>query len=401
MKEMWRSAAALGMRPERLELLDRTIGGWIGGGEFPAALVRVMRHGEVVFNEKYGVSFTEPEPTPISWEAIFPLSSISKAVTATAALALQEDGGIDLCRPIQELIPEFEGEDKEGACLWHCLTHTTGIDEEKSGAFFWEYCEKEFSLARPREFATKEEYEEFDKRLNEKLGITEDSDLNARMTIALKAPLTYKPHTQMSYCGTGFELISLAIKRTTGLTLDEYARKRLFEPLGMADTHWVLPRDKWGRVVRRNETCRYGEWLHSDHCMTNTSAAGGLKSTIGDMARYAQMILNGGKLDGVRVLSSATVREFATDHNQGLMSIYGKEVFKNSFWGLGICLRGDKMESSMLRSKSSMDHGGAGGAYILIDPEYDMCYCWFAVDPARADYPFVGRFTNMVMSAIE
>src|SRR5947209_18088488 len=103
----------------------------------PALVVLVARKGVIVFHEAFGKLTPEPDSPPVPRDAIYPISSISKLFTATAAMILVEDGLLGLNRPVQEYIPEFVGEGKEAVMVHHLLTHTGGIDDEEVAAHVW------------------------------------------------------------------------------------------------------------------------------------------------------------------------------------------------------------------------------------------------------------------------
>jgi CubicO group peptidase (beta-lactamase class C family) len=141
----------------------------------------------------------------------------------------------------------------------------------------------------------------------------------------------------------------------------------------MDDTHWFLPEEKRGRFATCDPSFKGGEWINGTGMMTSDSASGGLKSTMDDMARFGRMYLNMGTLDGVRVISPATVRLLTRNHNAGLQDTFWLGRYLGASWGLGWDVKENKIDDlGMLHSPRSYNHGGYGGARLLVDPDYDL-----------------------------
>lgn len=191
----------------------------------------------------------------------------------------------------------------------------------------------------------------------------------------IRAPLASRPGATFSYSSYCYELIKSIIEDITGETLEQFAKRKIFDPLEMTDTHWLLPAEKRDRYVIRDISLKGSGWLNSEEAMTSTSAAGGLKSTLDDMAKFGQMWLQNGTLNGQRIISPATVKMMTRNHNAKVppSDWFGRVFGAN--WGLGWDLKGDKTDDhGFLRSPNSYNHGGFGGACLLIDPDYDLVF---------------------------
>jgi CubicO group peptidase (beta-lactamase class C family) len=211
-----------------------------------------------------------------------------------------------------------------------------------------------------------------------------------------------EPRSNMVYCNYGYQRLADIIKTVTGGSLDEYATKKLFGPLGMKDTAWRMPKEKWDRIIGRIETAVSSEWFNSEENYLSESGSGGLKTTVNDMIRFTQMILNEGALDGIRILSKSSIRHMFINHNEGVPCSEGQEYAR---WSLGWNLHGNKKDADgILRSKSCIDHTGYGGTKIFVDPEHDLAMVFFAAETVYYERPeFVninGRIVNIVMSAM-
>jgi CubicO group peptidase (beta-lactamase class C family) len=166
----------------------------------------------------------------------------------------------------------------------------------------------------------------------------------------------------------------LLVEKISGGTLEEFAREYIFEPLGMHDTYWRMPKSKLNRYPRRPKGHKGTPWLDSENfARKNTSVGGGLKSSMADLLRFGRMYLNGGTLDGKRILSPASVRLLTKNANEGVPDSLWFGRWLKADWGLGWNIKGDKIDDlGMLRSPRAYDHGGYGGARLLIDPDAEL-----------------------------
>jgi CubicO group peptidase (beta-lactamase class C family) len=362
------AADSLGICLQRLNLLDDYCHRAVDELKHAFIGLRILRRGQLIFSGEYGTQ--TPNGAPLRTDAIYPLASESKPVLATCAAILQEDGGFDFYNQLQKYRPEFTGEMKNEVIMWHLLCHSSGIDDA---------AQEKYTSDLVGKFT-------YDDRMNAfynaraKLGLpdvpfSEKAAEEAYALVMLRAPLASRPGTKFSYSSYGYELIKSIIEELTGETLEQYAKRKIFDPLGMTDTHWFLPQEKRERYVIRDESLKGGPWINSEGAMTNTSASGGLKSTLDDMAKFGQMWLQNGTLDGQRIISPPTVRMMTRNHNANVppSDWFGRVFGAN--WGLGWDLKGDKTDDhGFLRSPRSYNHGGYGGACLLIDPDYDLVF---------------------------
>lgn len=266
-------------------------------------------------------------------------------------------------------------------------------------------------LTSPEDEASDEEWTAFKRAVHEKLGLTFDPECRDRLQdpnyiISLKLPVNYGPRSHMTYCNYGYQRLKDIIDAVTGEPIDQFAQRVLFHPLGMHDTYWRVPKEKWGRILGRNEKCMGFPWINSEASHQNESGSGGLKTTPNDITRFCQMILNGGELNGVRVLSKASVREMTANHNDG-MSLKGNTDW--SAWGLGWNIRCDKMDDSgCLRSPGCLDHGGWAGHKIFADPETGLVFAMYGgeynprdMKPGSRPFTWLGEVSNVLYSALD
>jgi CubicO group peptidase (beta-lactamase class C family) len=393
---------ALRVDPGRLEYLDSYLKQLAVDNPNTFTAVRALRYGKVIFNGAYGTGSLDG--TPLAEDAIYPLASITKPIIATLLALLMEDGVIDFWDRFNRYFPEFTGGKKDEVELWQVLAHCSGMSDERIDQYFGELCAQ---LGIDTNFKSDEEYEAAFGKIRTQLGMPEvelndksvDETYNA---VQLSAPLTADPGTGFNYCNTAYNLMKKLIEKLTGETIDAFASRRLFKPLGMRDTHFLLPKDKWPRVVKRDPSFHGADWFNSDNIMTNTNGASGLKSTMADLTRFGQMWLQQGTLDGARILSPATIRLMTTDHNAKLPPSFWGTRWLSCSWGLGwnVCF-GKKDDLGLLRSPRAYDHAGAGGGRIMIDPDNNLVVAFYVVEHTAMSYEYQSTVANILYSALD
>ena len=390
------NADSHGVYPARLELLDAYLQSMVDEGLHAFTGWSVYRRGKLIFSGEYGTQ--TPNGEPLLSDAIYPLQSETKPVLATCAMILLEDGRLDLYDHLQKFFPEFVGENKDQVLLWHLLVHTSGIDDEAQWGFEQEilgnqhpYDDAAYAAARKKLGLTDAE-------------ITQAAKDEVHDIISLRAPLASKPGTTYSYSSYCYELMKKIIERITGQTLEQFARERIFAPLGMDDTHWFLPVEKRDRFVIRDESFKGGPWINGEDMMTSDSASGGLKSTLEDMAKFGLMFLGNGAYNGQRILSRSAVRTMTQrDWNAKIPpSMWFGRLIETS-WGLGWDLKCSKVDDhGFTRSPRSYNHGGFGGACLLIEPDEDMVVsCYFCEQGQDSQNDDLGPAFNILYSALD
>jgi CubicO group peptidase (beta-lactamase class C family) len=395
-------AETLGVDVGRLEYLDSYLTELTDIGGYPFCAVCVLRNGTEIFSGAYGAA--APGGPPLHPNAIYPMASLTKPVVITLLAMLQEDGLLDFWDKFSRYYPEFTGGKKDEVELWQVMSHSSGMSDET----MWNYVlntARDSGIDVPESF-TYDDYYAAILKLREKQGLPKSGDdwrdiEETETALKLQAPLAADPHAVFSYCNTGYNLLGKLIERLTGEGIDGYAARRLFRPLGMADTHFILPKEKRPRVVKRDPALHGAEWLNGDFILENTDGASGLKSTVRDLALFGQMYLNGGRLGDARILSPASIRLLTADHNAGLPVSYWGKRWLSSAWGLGwnVCY-GKKDDMGLLRSWRTFDHAGAGGARLMADPDSGLVLSMYLVEKEEMSYDNQSRVANIVYSAL-
>lgn len=385
-----------GMSAQRLDRVDALIDRYIADQQITGAVTMVARHGEIVHLESQGWMDRENEE-PMRRDAIFRMASMSKPVTGVAILMLMEEGKVRLSDPVSRFIPEFTN------------TQVAVIDESRPTPrgqlpnYYTMPAEREITvrdlLTHTSGLGSGQVY-----------GISSsisprDGSLNLATYVPTlgRTPLEFQPGSQWSYSLlAGIETLGRIVEVASGMTFDQFLQERLFAPLGMEDTAFVVPAEKQSRLVMRYERTDEGQleraegnpsWLDTT---TLFSGGGGLYSTADDYIRFAQMLANGGELDGARILSPRTVELMASNH---VKDLYGPDAGRPEGLGFGLTVDVvlDPVLADTRRGPGSFAWGGAFGTYFWVDPHNDLVGLLMIqtpVDGLRND------FVNAVVQAI-
>ena len=269
-------AAADTIDRERLQRIDAAVESALKRGAAPGAVVLVVHGDAVAFRKAYGSRSVEPERTPLAPDAVFDMASLTKPVaTAASVFVLVEQGRLRLSDKVAKHWPAFAANKKGEVTVEQLLLHTSGLTADNALADY------------------------------------RDGKAKALERIAA-LPLEAEPGTRFRYSDVGFIVLGELVERLSGEPLDAFARKHLFAPLKMADTGFRPEGKVKARAVPT--TRRDGRWLAGEVHDPRAAAIGGvaghagLFGTADDLARFARMLLRGGELDGVRVLSPLAVR---------------------------------------------------------------------------------------------
>jgi len=377
------------MDPERVERIRKLGASWIGD-ENQALVLLAARRGVVFLHEAFGRLRPEPDSPPVRTDSIFPLSSISKPITATCAMALVDDGLLDLNRPVQYYLPEFTGEGKAAVAIRHLLTHTSGLDDAAIR-------EHQAKVADTRETPPPEQ--------------TQHPVVSRFLHLSYDAPLSRPPGEAEVYCNAGFALIGEIARRVSGKSLTDFAEERVFEPLGMKETNYFLPESQRPRLVRRPDGAPGARIPHPVFDMgLNGTLSGtvpwgysGVHSTAHDMAVFGQMFLNAGAYGGARILSAAAVREMTSNQTPGIGSEFLEWKFPEVSIGYGWMIPGKSKTpfiTPTLFSPGTFGHAGLGGIILWVDPVAEVVAVYFSVCLQMFQGAFQLRNTDLSMNAL-
>lgn len=372
-----------GFDPSRINLIRQRAAEWTIGERNPSSVVLAARRGIVALHQADGVAKFGSD-APISEDAIFPCASLAKPVTATAIMILVEEGLMSLNRPLIEYMPEFHGEHADRIQVHHLLTHTSGfIDEMNDGVP---------TFVNPPAPATPP-------------AAGQNPHTHAVVSFHAQQNCFKKPGAQNAYCTGNFTILGDLVRRVSGINLGEFARQKIFEPLGMTSTS-VGWEDRWEeRFVTRRRLPHMKVDLRS---VMGDNGGSALYSTAHDLAVFCQMFLNGGVYGGVRILSHWTTQEMTRDQIPGIgcVNFYGRWVAEAN-WGLGWMIRGDARwpySQGFLPPRGSYFHQGGSGTGLWVDPLHEVVGVYLTVafmDPVTHEPNFeFDKYQNMVTAAV-
>src|SRR5262245_39424187 len=397
----------VGMDPERVDRVRKLAAGWVENGETPSLVVLVARRGVIVLHEAFGVRRQEDTAPTLQRDSIFTIASCSKPITAAAVMCLVEDGRIGVNRPFIDYVPELDVPGVpwlDEATVADLLCHTSGIDDLEVSAFIQAAAERSPDLppAAPGQHPS----------------------LGKRIHLAAGSPLARRPGTALLYSSFGYNLLGDIVRRVSGQPFWQFVHTRLFEPLGMRDSYFVLPPELRGRRVYRAPGMpgtQPAPGLHGGYDSPEFDeldlGSGGAASTARDLAVFLQTLLNRGAYDGKRILSPASVAAM-TRHQVDtsipwiwamIHPVTGKRIeieFRSGGYGYGLFIfgAGDRFrDNGALASRSASGHVGYGGAYIGMDPERELVGVYLSVSPRLdRDVPLKNAdlFQNTVHAAV-
>jgi len=386
----------------RLGLLKARLEAEVAQGRLPGAVVLVARNGRVVFEEAVG--YLDPvRRTPISKEAIFRIYSMTKPLVSALALNLMEEGRIFLTDPVSLYLPQFRelrvGVERTGPngeptlelvpaqrpiLVYDLLRHTSGITY---GIFFDSLVKREYR--RVGLDAVDQTREEFLNKL-------------------ANLPLQFQPGTVFEY-GNSTDLLGHLLEQITGQSLEQLLEKRIFRPLGMADTGFSVPEAKWGRIAEPFPQDPFTGAptptpLDVRRPPKRFSGGAGLVSTARDYFRFLQALLEGGALEGRRILSPKAVALMTQDH---LGPLYLPSLQRGAAYlpgpgygfGLGVAVRLADGGSPLMGSSGDYSWAGLFGTYFFVDPKERLIGIFLSQSPGGRAY-YAQLFRQMVYASL-
>ena len=359
--------ASVGVSAERLKRLDAGMKALVDQGRLAGIVTLMARKGKVVHFTAHGKKDMN-RPDQMTKDTIFRIYSMTKPVTGVAMMMLYEEGRWRLDDPVTRHLPEFAqlsvyvGENPDGTpkvepqrrpmTMRELMTHTGGLAYGLVGA-------------HPVD------------RMFQKANVLDPSQpLSTMIGKIAGLPLVAQPGTRWSY-SAAVDVQGYLVEKLSGLSFAEFLKTRLFDPLGMPDTAFYVPSAKIGRLAAMHAEDEAGRLIPSDRQSDPTvvpqAAFGGhgLFSTAGDYARFAQMLLDGGELGGVRILAPRTVAMIRTNH---VLAAPLETMRQGQGWGLGGQVILDAAASGEPYSDGAFHWWGIGGTWFWIDPATDLVF---------------------------
>jgi len=354
---------SVGMSGERLQRMNRAIHAYVDAGRAPGVVTVIARHGKVVHVDAYGKADLE-SGRPSRTDDVFRMYSMTKPITSVALLMLYEEGRFQLTDPLAKYYPDvanmkvFAGTTPQGGLLLDAQKRPITIQDVFRHSAGFSYA-----------FGTTP----VDKLYGEANLLA--GSLETLMQKLPTLPLLYQPGDRWVY-SVAHDVQAALVEKLSGMKFDEFVRTRIFAPLGMTESYFKLPENVKPRVPPEYITGRDGKLARNPSPLAQSygdNVLGGfsISTTALDYAKFAQMLLNKGQLNGVRLLSPKTVELMSTNHlTPAAMAAGG--VSPGTGYGLGVSVLLDTAEKGNLGSVGEFGWSGAASTHVLIDPKEDL-----------------------------
>lgn len=394
---------AAGFSSERLARIDREMNDWVQKGWIQGSTAIIIRNGKIAYHKAVGYNDLEAK-TPMQKDNIFRIASQTKAITSVAVMILFEEGKLLLDDPISKYIPAFKKQQvldkfnpadttwtavpaKSEITIRQLLTHTSGLGYAQIGS-------KEANAIYAKS------------NLTAGIGVKDDNLLDAMNRLA-QLPLMHQPGEKWTY-GLNTDLLGCLVEVISGMSLDKFFKTRIFEPLGMNDTYFTIPKEKANRLVsiyredkdgklqKSTAELLNGKTVTPDYPLeksTYYSGGAGLSSTIYDYAVFLQMLLNNGVYNGKRILGRNTVRMMTMNQIGDLSR--GDDKF-----GLGFQVVTERGSARTPSQAGTFSWGGAFATSYWVDPKEKMVFLLYRQLQSSTHGDVGEKFRSMTYAAI-
>ena len=376
-----------GFSSARLERTRAALKADVDSSRLPGAVLLIARNGKIVFYDTAGFQ-DRAAKTAMRKDAIFPIASMSKPITTVAAMILAEENKLDIAAPVAQYLPEFRDVKvgTEGAAPKRPMTvqdlmrHTSGLTYGLFG-----------------NSAVDQMYR--------KANVLGAKSLEEAVKLVATMPLLHQPGEAWEY-SVSTDVLGRVVEVASGMDLDSFERERLTGPLKMNDTgFWVKPPNV-SRLAKADGPPNVAGMADPTVKPAMLSGGGGMVSTVADYARFCQMLLNGGTLDGVRILGPKTVALMTSDqlpanaerHTPVALSLgaFGPVPEMGTSFGLGFAVRVDPGRNPIPGSVGDFSWGGITGPLFWVDPQSKLLVVFMAQAP-RANLNLIWRQTRTMV----
>ncbi len=384
--------------PTRLTILDSAIQRLVDNGTIPHAVTFIAHQGKVIHNKAFGWRDIDNKIV-CKKSDIFRMASQTKAITAVAVMTLFEDGKILLDDPIKKYIPEFKNpqvlisfNEKDSSystkaadkdiTIRHLLTHTSGISYGNG--------------------ASRKIYDKSGIPISPLLSL-DNKNLGDIVKQLASCPLEHNPGEKFTY-GMSIDVLGYLIEIVSGMPVDQYLKKKIFEPLGMNNTFFYLPKEYENRMVTLYQKTSFSPLIPNHNILFQTfpyagaktffSTGAGLSGTIEDYAKFCQMILNNGEFNGHRILGRKTIEYMCRNQVKDLRGEIGFGMAFDDF-------RSQYSHQSIV-SENSLRWGGMFGTDYIIDPKENLILIFYInLQPNYTGIDLKVLFHNLVYQALK
>ena len=385
--------AEVGISAERLERLDAGMQRMVDEGKLAGVVTLLARHGKLVYADVVGKQNVETG-VPMTRDSIFRIYSMSKPITGVALMMLYEEGAFRLNDPVSKYIPGFA----------NLKVH---VGDTAGGSPKLEDANRSMTMAELMSHAGGLGYglgaaNHVDRLYREHRVLNADASLDTMIDKLSGLPLLAQPGTRWYY-SIGVDVQGYLVEQLSGMPFPEFLQERVFDPLGMVDTAFYVPEDKLDRVALIYGADENSHLEEADMGRTRTSmpagpsGGGGLWGTADDYLRFTQMLLNGGELDGVRLLAPRTVEMMRTNY---LSAEALPTMRAGTGFGLDFAVVHDPAAAREPYATGSYFWGGAAGTWFWIDPVTDLTFVGMIQHLGASVQEVQGLSRNLVYQAV-
>ena len=380
-----------------MPMVEQTLRGFVESGKIAGCSARIIRNDEICFEGSFGYANRERN-IPVTANTIFPIASMSKVITVAGIMQLYEQGLFKLWDPVSEFLPGFRNpgiavEKEDGTVeivpaqgevtMRQLFTMTSGVP----------YPGEDTAAARIRR-EKETEYQASGKPLP---GTKEYCNLVGQM------PLAFEPGERWMY-GFSIDILGGVIEVLSGKTLGEYLKEHIFEPLGMKDTGFFIPADRQDRAATLyhiREGMTPDDRRYPTEKPPFEKGGGGLFSTVRDYSRFAQMLLHGGTLDGVRILGRKTIDLIATDHlTPSQQATHNWATQRGYGYGLGVRVMTHPEIAEINGSVGEWGWDGAFGNWFCVDPKENLTCVYLTTNLPGDHYRFIPKLMASMYASL-
>lgn len=381
-----------------MKLVQDTLRRFVDDGQIAGCAARIMKDDAVLFEGAFGQADIERKIAMSAENTIFPIASMSKVITVAGIMRLYEQGLFKLWDPVSAYLPSFKNpsiavEQQDGGfelvpakgeiTMRQLFTMTSGVPypgDDTAAARIRKKAEEDH-IASGKPMPTTRAY----------------CDMVGRL------PLAFEPGERWMY-GFSIDVLGAVIEVLTGKALGEYLKETIFDPLGMADTGFFVPEEKWGRVAtlyQINDGMKPSERRYPAEKPAFESGGGGLFSTVRDYSRFAQMLLHGGTLNGERILGRKTIDLIATDHlTPGQQVTHSWDTQRGYGYGLGVRVMTNPEVADINGSVGEWGWDGAFGNWFCVDPEENLTCVYLTTNLPGDHYRFIPKLMAAMYASL-
>lgn len=388
-----------GFSSSRLNRISTAMQGYVDQNKLAGLVVLVARYGKVVYRDRFGLMDAEANK-PMEFDTIFRIYSMTKPITSVALMMLYEEGGFHLYDPVSKFIPEFADikvftqvskkyyrvtEPERKITIWHLLTHTAGLTYD-----FFEDSPVDVMYREADFHKSNRTLEEMVREL-------------------VKIPLVHQPGDVWRY-SMATDVLGRLVEVISGVSFDSFLEENIFKPLDMKDTDFYVPEAKLDRFaamygptendgIELLDAPSTSQYIKKPRFL---SGGGGLVSTASDYLRFCQMLLNGGELDGIRLLGRKTVELMTINHlpNELIPIQVQPHILHGCGFGLGFRVLVNVAQAGRLGTEGEYGWGGGASTSFFIDPKENLIGLLLTqLNPSRY-YPIRDQFKVLAYQAL-